>query len=436
MVRALLALAAGTWGVLKQRGFWVALAASFLFSRVYQPGALKVEAPCRAGPWVTGSASPAAVPYNVLQRDAAPRVQAPSRWWPHRRKATAAPDPPAASGAGAGAPGPPRSLWEFRRARPLFSDAVLSLALSAPRVATLWLYVYDPATITRLREAACALRAWRDAWLLRLFASEWTFWELAIFAPSLQVAGYASLFLRRHPLVAVWTMLVAGAHVTLEIYALAVVLHGLGAPAAETFSSLILSHVLTPLFNILLALAQVPLSHMLPSAAMRVLFWARVILLPLVSLYADWVAWLPAEPEDGEARGVRGPVRSDQRARRSREEAAAVHWPPPLAIPEWLEEEADGAAPDFFRCPITLGLMREPTQTPAGVTYEREAIVRWLANHRSDPSTKMALRRRHLAPNLALRSAIEGWVASEAVVRGRRSPAASLSCRGVFTVCH
>jgi DNA-binding FadR family transcriptional regulator len=55
------------------------------------------------------------------------------------------------------------------------------------------------------------------------------------------------------------------------------------------------------------------------------------------------------------------------------------------------------------------------------VTYEREAIVRWLASHRTDPSTKLALRRRHLAPNLALRSAIEGWAASEAL--RRRAPA-------------
>ena len=45
-----------------------------------------------------------------------------------------------------------------------------------------------------------------------------------------------------------------------------------------------------------------------------------------------------------------------------------MHWPPPLSIPEWLEEEADGSAPEFFRCPITLCLMREPTQTPAGCT--------------------------------------------------------------------
>lgn len=37
LLRALVALAAGTWTVVRQRGFWVALAASFIFSRVYQP---------------------------------------------------------------------------------------------------------------------------------------------------------------------------------------------------------------------------------------------------------------------------------------------------------------------------------------------------------------------------------------------------------------
>jgi len=52
--------------------------------------------------------------------------------------------------------------------------------------------------------------------------------------------------------------------------------------------------------------------------------------------------------------------------RRSRDDAAAVHWPPPLALPEWLEDDGDGSAPEFFRCPITLCVMREPTQTPAG----------------------------------------------------------------------
>ena len=43
--------------------------------------------------------------------------------------------------------------------------------------------------------------------------------------------------------------------------------------------------------------------------------------------------------------------------------------------------------------------------------------MRWLTSHRTDPSTKTSLKKRHLAPNLALRSAIEGWVASEAAAR-------------------
>ena len=43
-------------------------------------------------------------------------------------------------------------------------------------------------------------------------------------------------------------------------------------------------------------------------------------------------------------------------------------------VPPELEEEGDGgggnapddAAPDVFKCPITLSIMKEPAQTPAG----------------------------------------------------------------------
>ena len=58
--------------------------------------------------------------------------------------------------------------------------------------------------------------------------------------PGLQVSGYAALFWRRQPLVALWCMLIAGGHLSLEAYALAVVLQGHSAPATEMFSSLIL----------------------------------------------------------------------------------------------------------------------------------------------------------------------------------------------------
>ena len=40
-----------------------------------------------------------------------------------------------------------------------------------------------------------------------------------------------------------------------------------------------------------------------------------------------------------------------------------VHWPPPLIVPEHLE---DVEVPDSFKCPITFGIMREPATTRSG----------------------------------------------------------------------
>ena len=64
---------------------------------------------------------------HALQPNGAPvRATEPqARWWPRRR--AAAPDPAAKGTGPAGSPGPPRTLWEFRRSRPLFSDAVRAL---------------------------------------------------------------------------------------------------------------------------------------------------------------------------------------------------------------------------------------------------------------------------------------------------------------------
>ena len=139
---------------------------------------------------------------------------------------------------------------------------------------------------------------------------------------------------------------------------------------------------------------------------------------------------------------------------RREKEAHATHWPPALAIPQELEDD-EVAAPEQFKCPITLAIMTEPALTPngedlrtrlacpgcatdhfcppfhgpgktmlceprwtflqltyatAGMTYERPAILKWLETRRHDPCTKAPLRKRHLAPNLALRGVIEGWV--------------------------
>ncbi|KAJ9518483.1 hypothetical protein QJQ45_018518 [Haematococcus lacustris] len=86
---------------------------------------------------------------------------------------------------------------------------------------------------------------------------------------------------------------------------------------------------------------------------------------------------------------------------------AAIHWPPPLDFPTWVEEHC--AVPDAFRCPITLTIMREPTQASSGVTYERHAIFQWLHIHRVDPVTHVPLKRHRLTPNLNLRHLIDDW---------------------------
>ena len=40
-----------------------------------------------------------------------------------------------------------------------------------------------------------------------------------------------------------------------------------------------------------------------------------------------------------------------------------------------------------LRCPITLEVMRDPVLASDGHSYERDAIERWLINHRTSPLT-------------------------------------------------
>ena len=48
--------------------------------------------------------------------------------------------------------------------------------------------------------------------------------------------------------------------------------------------------------------------------------------------------------------------------------------------------------------------------TVTGMTYEREAIAEWLAEHDIDPSTGIKLgENKQLTPNVALRKMIDAW---------------------------
>ena len=67
--------------------------------------------------------------------------------------------------------------------------------------------------------------------------------------------------------------------------------------------------------------------------------------------------------------------------------------------------------PDEFCCPITSECMRDPVMvTATGMTYEREAIVKWLSEHDIDPSTGVELGgNKQLAPNVTVRKMIDAW---------------------------
>ncbi|XP_062183640.1 U-box domain-containing protein 27-like [Phragmites australis] len=69
--------------------------------------------------------------------------------------------------------------------------------------------------------------------------------------------------------------------------------------------------------------------------------------------------------------------------------------------------------PSFFRCPISLDVMRSPVSLCTGVTYDRASIQRWLdSGNTTCPATMLPLPSTDLVPNLTLRSLIAHWAAS------------------------
>ncbi|MED6138087.1 hypothetical protein PIB30_071009 [Stylosanthes scabra] len=71
--------------------------------------------------------------------------------------------------------------------------------------------------------------------------------------------------------------------------------------------------------------------------------------------------------------------------------------------------------PEFFLCPISLQIMKDPVTTVTGITYDRESIEQWLLQQKSKdcvcPVTKQPLARDSdfLTPNHTLRRLIQAW---------------------------
>ncbi|OIW00466.1 hypothetical protein TanjilG_05816 [Lupinus angustifolius] len=67
-------------------------------------------------------------------------------------------------------------------------------------------------------------------------------------------------------------------------------------------------------------------------------------------------------------------------------------------------------APSFFRCPISLDVMKSPVSLCTGVTYDRTSIQRWLDNgNNTCPATMQVLYTKDFIPNSNLQRLIQIW---------------------------
>lgn len=73
--------------------------------------------------------------------------------------------------------------------------------------------------------------------------------------------------------------------------------------------------------------------------------------------------------------------------------------------------EKEIEVPSFFVCPISLEIMKDPVTLSTGITYDREAIEKWLYTLKNGtcPLTKQVLTDIELTPNHTLRRLIQSW---------------------------
>ncbi|PQQ16723.1 U-box domain-containing protein 27 [Prunus yedoensis var. nudiflora] len=68
------------------------------------------------------------------------------------------------------------------------------------------------------------------------------------------------------------------------------------------------------------------------------------------------------------------------------------------------------AVPSFFRCPISLDVMKSPVSLCTGVTYDRTSIQRWLDDgNNTCPATMQVLHTKDFVPNRTLHRLIQIW---------------------------
>ena len=76
----------------------------------------------------------------------------------------------------------------------------------------------------------------------------------------------------------------------------------------------------------------------------------------------------------------------------------------------------DDIIPEEFICPISLSVMKDPVVSKDGQTYDRHAILQWLAQgHTTCPLTRQPLKPSLLVPNVNLRMRLMKWKAEKGI---------------------
>ncbi|KAL0343146.1 UNVERIFIED_CONTAM: U-box domain-containing protein 27 [Sesamum angustifolium] len=84
--------------------------------------------------------------------------------------------------------------------------------------------------------------------------------------------------------------------------------------------------------------------------------------------------------------------------------------------------------PTYFRCPISLDVMKSPVSLCTGVTYDRSSIQRWLdGGNNTCPATMQVLHNKDLIPNHTLQRLIKIWSDSVLTRHSDSPPPHSLS---------
>ncbi|XP_010245268.1 PREDICTED: U-box domain-containing protein 28-like [Nelumbo nucifera] len=66
--------------------------------------------------------------------------------------------------------------------------------------------------------------------------------------------------------------------------------------------------------------------------------------------------------------------------------------------------------PSFFKCPISLDVMKSPVSLSTGVTYDRSSIQKWLdSGNNTCPATMQVLQSKDFVPNHTLHRLIQIW---------------------------